>query len=46
MTLKISVPKATKAPLITITTKAINAVGINAVNELETPVGTVSGILM
>ena len=46
MTLKISVPIATNAPLITITANEVSAVGINAVKEEDTPVGTVSGILM
>ena len=44
--LNISVPKATKIPLIIKTTNATKNVGINVVNARDTPSGTSSGILI
>ena len=41
-----SVPSATSAPLIKITTNATTNPGIKAVNPRETPSGTASGILI
>ena len=46
MTLKISVPIATRRPLIKITTNATTNPGTKAVNPRETPSGTASGILI
>lgn len=44
--MKISVPNAINAPLITNTTKATRKAGIKAVNERDTPYGTDSGIFI
>ncbi len=46
ISLKISVLKKTRQPLISKTTNATTKAGINAVKALETPSGTCSGILM
>jgi hypothetical protein len=41
-----SVPITTRIKLIVATTKATQKPGINELNELETPAGTTSGILI